>query len=126
MIHQRLNTAEPSVPSNVHLDEDALGAFVEGRLEEAESSPAISHLIACASCRRTTAQLIRLDTQFDEEYAPLPDEHSDRGRSFLERLAAGLIPSFEEDAVFAYQETAELGQDTSESKRAEEDEETDR
>jgi hypothetical protein len=106
MIHQRLKArlATESPPSE-HLDEDALCAFVEGRLEEAESSPVISHLIACASCRQTTAQLIRLGSQFDpENELTALEESPGRVRLLLEGLASRLAPSFEEDAVFAYQE----------------------
>ena len=107
MIHERLKarlaTASPALEG--HLDEDAICAFVEGRLEEAESSPVISHLIACGPCRQTTAQLVRFDSEFapENELTPL-EESPGRVRLLLDRLAARLAPSFEEDAVFAYQE----------------------
>ena len=107
MIHQRLKTRLPveSPPAETHLDEDAICAFVEGRLEEAESSPVVSHLIACTSCRHTTAQLIRLGSRFDPETESTTLEESPgRVRLLLERLASRLTPSFEEDAVFAYQD----------------------
>jgi len=108
MIQQRLQARLPAeLPSSGHLDEDSLGAFVEGRLQEAEVSPLISHLIACASCRQTTAQLIRLESQFDPELdAGFVDEGPGRVPSLLEHLAARLTPSFEGDAVFAYQDPA--------------------
>jgi hypothetical protein len=107
MIHERLKarlaTESPSVET--HLDEDAICAFVEGRLEEAEVSPVVSHLIACTPCRHTTAQLIRLGSQFDTETELTALEESPgRMRLLLDRLASRLAPSFEEDAVFAYQE----------------------
>ena len=79
-------------------------AFVEGRLEEAESAPVITHLVACAPCRHTTAQLIRLESQFDPESDPTPVEDPGPVRSLLEHLAARVTPSFEEDVVFAYQD----------------------
>ena len=107
MIHQRLKARLPTVSpsSDTHLDEDAICAFVEGRLEEAESSPVVSHLIACSSCRHTTAQLIRLGSQFDPETESTAlDESPGRVRLLLDRLASRLAPSFEEDAVFAYQD----------------------
>jgi anti-sigma factor RsiW len=107
MIHQRLKTRLPvePPPPETHLDEDAICAFVEGRLEEAESSPVVSHLIACTSCRHTTAQLIRLGSQFDPETeSTVLEESPGRVRLLLERLASSLTPSFEEDAVFAYQD----------------------
>lgn len=108
MIEQRLKTRlaaqSPSPAPAAHLDEDALCAFVEAQLDEAESRPIISHLVACASCRKTTAQLIRLESRFDEENVDATvDAGSGRVRQLLERLSAGLTPSFEEDVVFGYQ-----------------------
>jgi hypothetical protein len=107
LIAQRLKTRVPdeSVAAPLdHLDEDAICAFVEGRLEENESAPVITHLIACASCRQTTAQLIRLESQFNPESDPTPVESTGPMRSLLEHLASRITPSFEEDAVFAYQD----------------------
>ena len=108
LIEQRLKTLMPAEslpePLDAHLDEDAICAFVEGRLEEAESAPVITHLVACTPCRHTTAQLIRLESQFDPESESIPGENSGTVRSLLERLAARVTPSFEEDAVFAYQD----------------------
>jgi hypothetical protein len=121
MIDQRLKARIPEQPAlDAHVDEDAICAFVEGRLEEAEASPVISHLITCASCRHTTALLIRFESQFEPEQDPTPDEGPGRVRQLLERLAAGFTPALEEDAVFAYQnpepdQTAEsVGEETSE------------
>lgn len=107
LIDRRLKTRAPAesmlAPFEAHLDEDTTSAFVEGRLEEAESAPVISHLVACAFCRHTTARLIRLESQFDSlDDAPV-EEGPGRVRLFLEGLAARITPSFEEDAVFAYQ-----------------------
>jgi hypothetical protein len=89
--------------SDDHFDEDAISAFVEGRLQEAESSSLISHLVQCSSCRDTTAQLVRLESDFDSEIEASAEESPGRVRSFIESLAARITPSFEEDAVFAYQ-----------------------
>jgi hypothetical protein len=110
MIHQRLKARlSAELPSSeTHLDEDAICAFVEGRLEEAETAPVISHLIACTSCRHTTAQLIRLECHFDPETESTAlEENPGRVRQLLDRLASRLQPSFEEDAVFAYQDPLE-------------------
>ena len=114
-LQARLAIASPA--AGEHLDEDAICAFVEGRLDETESSSVISHLIACSTCRRTTAQLTRFESQFDPEaVANLTHESPGRLRPFLDRLAASLTPSLEEDAVFAYQEpTEELDQDEKKS-----------
>jgi hypothetical protein len=114
-LQARLAIASPA--AGEHLDEDAICAFVEGRLDETESSPVISHLIACSSCRRTTAQLARFESRFDPEaVSNLTDESPGRLSPFLDRLAARLAPALEEDAVFAYQEpAAELDQDAEKS-----------
>jgi hypothetical protein len=107
LIEQRLKTRVPAEslpgPLDAHLDEDAICAFVEGRLEETESAPVVSHLVACAPCRHTTAQLIRLESQFDSESESTPLDSPGPVRSLLDYLAARVAPSFEEDTVFAYQ-----------------------
>jgi anti-sigma factor RsiW len=109
MIHQRLKTYTQVEALDAHPDEDTICAFVEGRLEETGSSQMVSHLVACGSCRHTTAQLTRLDSQINAENdAPLQDEGPGRLRSLLEGLASGVIPSSEEDVVFAYQNPSEL------------------
>ena len=99
----RLAAEAVSAHSDDHLDDDSMAAFVEGRLEENESSSLISHLVQCSSCRYTTAQLVRLESQVDPESEAAPDASPGRMRSFIESLAARITPSFEEDAVFAYQ-----------------------
>ena len=109
MIHHRLKTYAEVLTLDAHPDEDTLCAFVEGRLEEPGSSQMVSHLIACGSCRHTTAQLTRLDSQISAENdSPLQDEGLGRVRLLLEGLASRVIPSSEEDVVFAYQNPSEL------------------
>ena len=116
MIHERLRArlAMESLSLESHLDEDTICAFVEGRLEEAESSPVISHLIACTSCRQTTAQLIRFGSQFDAETESAAlEENPGRVRQLLDRLGSHVAPPFEEDTVFAYHDpSAESDQRT--------------
>jgi len=109
MIHHRLKTYAEVLTLDAHPDEDTLCAFVEGRLEEPGSSQMVSLLIACGSCRHTTAQLSRLDSQISAENdSPLQDEGLGRVRLLLEGLASRVIPSSEEDVVFAYQNPSEL------------------
>jgi hypothetical protein len=107
LIDRRLKSRLPAEvmldPFADHLDEDAICAFVEGRLEEAEAAPVTSHLVACSFCRHTTAQLIRLESQFESRDDQAVDTGPGRVRLWLEGLAARVTPSFEEDAVFAYQ-----------------------
>lgn len=113
MIHQHLlERAEIGPPVGVylasaHLDEDALSAFVEGRLSDAESSPVISHLIACNTCRRFTAELVRLESEIgpSEAFAPPPASEPGRIRRLLENLASRVLP--ESDEVFAYHAPAD-------------------
>ncbi len=108
LIHDRLNLVTKVEPvatsSEIHLAEDALGAFVESRLKEKESASIVSHLVACASCRSATARLISLESLVlaDDEVTILEASPS-RLRQFLDGLAAQIVPSSDEDAVFAYQ-----------------------
>jgi hypothetical protein len=106
LIDRRLKTrlpAEVAAHFDGHVDDDSISAFVEGRLDANESAPLISHLVQCAACRYTTAQLVRLESQVEQEHGPAADEGPGRMRSFIDNLAARITPSFEEDAVFAYQ-----------------------
>ena len=114
MIHRHLHEralVAPPVPADMHLDEDALSAFVEGRLSERESSPLIQHLVACSYCRQATVQLVRL------EAATIPsqpltteavqEEEPGRIRRLLDDLASRVLPSHDEETVFAYHAPAE-------------------
>lgn len=115
LIQERL-TAHAQAESNdvalgAHPDEDTICAFVEARLGAEESSPVVSHLIACGVCRRATAQLVRLESQLDENDDFALEESPGRQRLFLDGLASRITPS-EEDAVFAYQNPlTDAGQD---------------
>ena len=108
MVHGRLNSfasvkTEP-ISATLHLDEDAMSAFVEGQLGEDETRSIISHLTSCGSCRDFTARLIRLESTFTaDEVSTVVEDAPSRLRQFLERLASQVIPSGGEDAVFAYQ-----------------------
>lgn len=125
IVHGHLHRASfaPTSTVGAHLDEDALSAFVEGRLSETESAPLIKHLVSCTSCRHITAQLIRLDTELSSHETPLPvpTEEPGRIRRLLSDLAARVLPSTEDDAVFAYHAPAD---DFEKKDEAEGDEET--
>lgn len=91
-----------------HLDEDQLSAFVEGRLGELESAPFISHLVACAACRRATAELVRLQFALEGEQQPeliTNQEEPGRIRRLLEDMASRVVDA--SDEVFAYHAPAE-------------------
>lgn len=107
--HLRRASLAPASPVGGHLDEDALSAFVEGRLSETESAPFIKHLVSCASCRHITAQLVRLDTELagHETPAQVSTEEPGRIRRLLADLAARVLPSTEDNAVFAYHAPAD-------------------
>jgi hypothetical protein len=112
MVHQHLRrraSLAQAAPAGAHLDEDALSAFVEGRLGNSESAPVTRHLVSCGSCRNITAQLIRLDTELSgagvEE--PAPSEGPGRIRRLLADLASRVLPSSESDVVFAYHAPAD-------------------
>jgi hypothetical protein len=113
MIHQHLQRNAmnaPPVVSDLHLDEDALSAFVEGRLAEQESAPVIQHLVGCGFCRRATAQLIRLESEIGQVDAGVQEampQEPGRIRSLLDDLASRVLPQSEGDAVFAYHAPAE-------------------
>jgi hypothetical protein len=88
-----------------HLDADTTAAFVEGRLDDKEARPIISHVINCASCLHLTAELIRFEAETDEvSDATLADETAGPLRRFFDRFADGAFPQFNEDTVFAYNE----------------------
>src|SRR4030095_13060261 len=106
MIDHRLKSisasAAMSLPPESHLDEDTISAFVEGRLGAAESKPVLSHLTTCGSCRRVSAQLVRLENQIDADTEPENvSEEPGRLKAFLANLQS-LVPAGE-DVVFAYQ-----------------------
>lgn len=112
MVHQRLSSragVTPASTAGTHLDEDALSAFIEGRLSNLESAPLVRHLVGCGLCRNITAQLVRLDTELsgiETETAPQKEEPG-RIRSLLADLAARVFPSTDDDVVFAYHAPAD-------------------
>ena len=114
MIHEHLQRramVAPPVTTAVHLDEDALSAFIEGRLSDEESSPVVQHLVGCGFCRRITAQLVRLESEIGPAEAGAPPQTAaqepGRIRSLLADLAARVVPQSEADSVFAYHAPAE-------------------
>ena len=114
MIHNRLKAYTEVEALDAHPDEDTVSAFVEGQLDEAGSSQMVSHLITCGSCRRTTAQLTRLDSQINSENdSRVKDDGLGRVRTLLEGLASRVMASSEEDVVFAYQNPSEVNESTS-------------
>ena len=121
MIAQRLKTvaaAELSnVPAQLHLDEDVIAAFVEGRLLDNECQPVLAHLAACGACRRASAQIVQLENQIDAEPAGNLADEPGRLETLLSRFGS-LVPSSGEDVVFAYQNPEGEGQKAADSPSA--------
>src|SRR5258705_969876 len=90
-----------------HPDEDVINAYVEGWLEESKSDSLTSHLVSCPSCLHLTAQLIRFDPELDEAASASTEADDGPLQRFFDRLASGVLPSMQEDAVFAYQDNGE-------------------
>ena len=113
MIAQRLKAvaaAELSqLPSEQHLDEDIISAFVEGRLLDSECQPVLKHLAACGACRRASAQIVQMENQIDAEPASDVAEEPGRLEALLSKFGS-LAPSGSEEVVFAYQ-NPEAGSD---------------
>jgi hypothetical protein len=95
--------------AGLHLDEDALNAFVEGSLSDAEAEPVVRHLGDCGLCRRASAELVRLAVQLgeiDDNQVSVAPEPSNI-RQFLADLAARIGLTADDDTVFAYHAPAE-------------------
>lgn len=112
IVHEHLRrraSHAASSPAGRHLDEDALNAFVEGRLSEDEAAPVVKHLVSCNNCRHFTAQLVRLEMEVagEDAGATFPAEKPGHIRAFLAELAARVLPASDEDVVFAYHAPAD-------------------
>lgn len=99
----RRRVSNENLSAENHLDDDMLTAFVEGRLSEKESTPAIKHLVDCGFCRKNTAQLARLQEELGEKEMTFPVVVGEPGRvrRFLEGITIRLF-SDDEESVFAY------------------------
>lgn len=107
-----LTAADAPAIASRHLDEDALSAFVEGRLAEREAAPFVAHLIGCAACRHITARLVRLQAETSDTVMAVGSEQSfheepGRVRRLLDDLASRLSFVSGEESVFAYHAPAD-------------------
>ncbi len=93
-----------------HLSEDSLTAFVEGSLNQRETTPIVSHLVDCSFCRHVTAELVKLDYAFAEmeEVRTVSSEVKEPSRisDVLNGLLARILGS-NDGAVFAHEEKEE-------------------
>lgn len=119
-LHQQSAARYTSAPPALHLDEDSLAAFAEARLSEREAAPVFAHLVACDSCRRAAAALLRLADELAELDAPLvtTDAAPSRIRQMLADFAARLAPFSDEAAVLAYGECEENQTETEKQKES--------
>jgi hypothetical protein len=94
--------------TSAHLDQDSLAAFVEGNLSRREAGPVISHLVDCSFCRHITAELVRLDLEFEGETIerPIVSEEPSKISAVLNGLLSRIFGTAD-GAVFAHQESEE-------------------
>ena len=105
--------ASASSPSSIgvdknlkHLDADTLAAFVESSLSLRETEPVVSHLVECGFCRKSSAELIRLQFQFSAEPARMVAKESETSR--ISEVLSGLLQKIlgtSDAAVFAHEES---------------------
>lgn len=110
LVAQRLRSVAAvelsNLPTSQHVDEDTIAAFVEGRLSDTECAPVLSHLATCGLCRRTSAQLVQLENQIDDETSPASEEEPGRLEALLSRLRSA-VPGGTDEVVFAYENPTE-------------------
>jgi len=90
-----------------HVDNDTLAAFTEGTLNQRESAPVVSHLVACSFCRHITAELVRLDLEFAAEPAAATTLEQSAQPSKISEVLSGLLAKMfgtTENTVFAHHE----------------------
>lgn len=106
---------------SMHLDEDLLTAFVEGKTGERESPAVIRHLVDCTFCLHVTAELVRLNTAFGDEPIPVLTGSSEPASvsSVLQGLLSKIFGTAD-GAVFAHQQDEEP-----EEQKKDEEEKTD-
>lgn len=90
---------------SMHLDDDALAAFIEGNLSEREAVPVVAHLTDCGFCLHVSAELIKLDAVFSED-TPIAHEPPSDAKGIGKVLEGILSRIFGSDelAVFAHEE----------------------
>lgn len=115
----RFRSANSSLTSDKHLDDDSLTAFVEGNLSERESTPIVSHLVDCSFCRHVTAELVKLDFAFAGEEAPAPVvESAPTSVSDVLNNLLSRIFGTSDSAVLAHQEPEEKEDEEADKKES--------
>lgn len=94
--------------SSRHIDADTLAAFVESNLSLRESEPVVAHLVDCGFCRKTSAELIRLQNEFAA--VPVRDVVRQGESSKISEVLSNLLEKLlgtSDATVFAHEETEE-------------------
>lgn len=100
-------SAETSAAKGLHLDDDSLTAFAEGRLSEREAAPMVAHLVDCSFCRHITAELVRLDLEFAPEEESVRAVVREAEPSKISEVLSNLLSKIfgtTDGAVFAHSE----------------------
>ena len=95
----------------VHLDDDIITAFIEGRLREKDCLSIINHLVDCVMCRRATSELVKLNTVFEDSSVSNNDQQRERFNASTS--LSKIIQRFFEPAgvVFAHQQEEDVEND---------------
>lgn len=104
--------------TSAHLDDDSLATFVEGKLNRRELAPIVSHLVDCGFCLHKTAELVRLDMEFEGTDAVtrvVDTSQPSKISAVLSDLFSKIFGT-NDGAVFAHQEKDEAD-DTAEEKK---------
>src|SRR5688572_16555046 len=92
--------------TSFHLDDDSLSAFAEGSLSERESLHFVRHLVDCGFCLHKTAEIVRLDLEFEgatPDHAVAPAAEPSRISEVLSSLFARIFGGTDQ-TVFAHNE----------------------
>ena len=108
--------------TSVHLDDDSLATFVEGKLSRRELGPTVNHLVDCSFCLHKTAELVRLDIEFSEagQFARIADTSQPSKISAVLSDLFSKIFGTNDGAVFAHQEKDEADETHDEKKPGDE------
>ena len=108
LLGRYLQSRSITAKSQSHLDEDFINAFVEGRLNPAESTFVLKHLIDCSFCLHITSEIARLEHDFADEEVPgiLPVQKPEKISDVLNGLLSKIFGT-SDGAVFAHQEDKE-------------------
>jgi hypothetical protein len=114
VLAEYLTSVDRSAAPTPHLDQDTLAAFTEGSLSERVSLPVVSHLVNCSFCRHITAELVRLDLEFEAEPIAVQTTGDVSQPTKVSEVLSGLLSKMfgsSENAAFAHNEEEEKKED---------------